>query len=441
MPGTAASGSRHGDGVIFLVHSETNSGSIIQNLGVSEYSYYFVLKEFRPLLEQIGVVVAVSDPENEVDRIWHNARQHGEHCVFLTFSPPHRSFTPAHCPTIPIFAWEFDTLPNESWNDDPRHDWRTVLHRTGRAITHSHFAVATVQAAMGADYPVISLPAPVWDRFARVFHAKAGSAVVHAASIAVRGRIFDTRQMDLTPFTPIENRRHGSAPLPWGGTREQLQVLELDGVIYTSVFCPLDGRKNFFDMIAAFCWALRDAEDATLVLKLTHHDCDLPIRAVLGELAKLPPFRCRIVMVDGYLADNAYMELAELSTYTVNTSHGEGQCLPLMEYMSAGKPAIAPAHTAMADYINPGNAFILKSDLEPTIWPHDPREAMRTRRHRIDFESLLTAYQESYDVAKHDQARYAMMSAAAHHDLQGHCSRAKILAALEDFLLPQPVLA
>jgi glycosyltransferase involved in cell wall biosynthesis len=428
--------------MIFLVHSETDSGSIVQNLGASEYSYYFVLKELRPLLEQMGVVIAVSDPENEVDRIWHNANQHGESCIFLTFSPPHRSFVPAHCPTIPIFAWEFDTIPTEIWNDDPRHDWRNVLRRTDRAITHSNFAVATVKAAMGADYAVISLPAPVWDRFARLYQAKTTSAVAPAVSITVRGRIFDTQRMDLTPYTPIVNRLHGPAPLPADvGARETSHALQLDGVIYTSVFCPSDGRKNWFDMVCGFCWALRDAEDATLVLKLTHRDCDLAILAILGDLAKLPKFRCRVVMVDGYLPDNAYMELAALSTYTVNTSHGEGQCLPLMEYMSAGKPAIAPAHTAMADYINPGNAFILASDVEPTIWPHDPREAMRTRRHRIDFESLLTAYQESYDVVKHDPARYARMSAAAHHDLRAHCSQAKILSELEDFLMPQRVLA
>jgi glycosyltransferase involved in cell wall biosynthesis len=428
--------------MIFLVHSETDSSSIVQNLGVSEYSYYFVLKEFRPMLEQLGVVVTVSNLENEADQIWRNANQHGEACVFLTFSPPHRSFLPAQCPTIPIFAWEFDTIPTEIWNNDPRHDWRNVLRRTGRAITHSNFAAATVKAAMGADYPVISLPAPVWDRFESLYQPNIVRAVSPPVSITVRGRIFDTREIDLTPYTPTENRLHGSAALPANaGTREALQELHLEGVIYTSVFCPIDGRKNWFDMISGFCWALRDMEDAMLVLKLTHRDCDLAILAILMDLAKLPQFKCRIVMIDGYLPDNAYMELAALSTYTVNTSHGEGQCLPLMEYMSAGKPAIAPAHTAMADYINPNNAFILASDVEPTIWPHDPREAMRTRRHRIDFETLLAAYQESYEVAKHDPARYARMSAAAHHDLHGHCSKAKILSELEAFLTPQRVLA
>ena len=63
--------------MIFIVHSETAAGTIAQNLGASEYSYYFVLKEFRPVLEELGLVVAVGDPAHEVDRIWRGAARRG----------------------------------------------------------------------------------------------------------------------------------------------------------------------------------------------------------------------------------------------------------------------------------------------------------------------------------------------------------------------------
>ena len=66
----------------------------------------------------------------------------------------------------------------------------------------------------------------------------------------------------------------------------------------------------------------------------------------------------------GYLNDDEYAKLVQGSTYVVNAAHGEGQCLPLMEYMSAGKPAIAPSHTAMEEYINEGNSFVVKSSAE-----------------------------------------------------------------------------
>ena len=69
---------------------------------------------------------------------------------------------------------EFSTLPSETWHGEPRHDWRHVLRHSGRAITHSSFTVDVVRAAMGRDYPVLSVPAPVWDRFANRASQQAG---------------------------------------------------------------------------------------------------------------------------------------------------------------------------------------------------------------------------------------------------------------------------
>ena len=41
-----------------------------------------------------------------------------------------------------------------------------VLRETGSAVTHSSFSAAAVRRSMGAAYPVASIPAPVWDRYA-----------------------------------------------------------------------------------------------------------------------------------------------------------------------------------------------------------------------------------------------------------------------------------
>jgi hypothetical protein len=274
--------------MIFLIYSETEAGSIAANLGASEYSYYFVLKEYRPVLEELGLVIAVSDLENEVDRIYRNARARGEDCVFLSFAPPHKTFVPRDCPIFPVFAWEFDTLPTETWDDNIRNDWRHVLRQAGQAITHSAFAVATVKRALGPNYPVISLPAPVWDRFAPLYDAKKPKwrDIDAAWPVHVRGRVFDTRS--LAPVLATEEARKHPGPV-WllneAGNRETFHDLLLDGVVYTAIFCPMDGRKNWFDMICAFCWALRDMPDATLVLKLTHRDCDFAITEILKSLA------------------------------------------------------------------------------------------------------------------------------------------------------------
>lgn len=422
--------------MIYLLHSETLEGTIDGNLGLPEYSYYFVLKSFRPILEEMGLVITVADPEHEVDRVARNARQHGEECVFLTFSPPHRSFVAKECPTIPIFAWEFDTVPVESWDEEPRHDWRLILGAAGQAITHSRFAAQAVKQAMGAQYRIASLPAPVWDDYAPLYNsAPELEALALPKTLTVRGRVYDSQKLDLEQYTPLRCPRHVALELPpEAGTRNSVQQVTLSGVIYTAVFCPMDGRKNWFDMISGFCWALRDYADATLVLKLTHRECEAAIAAMLKDLAKLMPFRCRVVIIDGYLPDESYMNLANISHFAVNSSHGEGQCLPLMEYMSAGKPAITPNHTSMQDYVTPENSFVVRSHPEPTAWPHDPRQLYKARRYRIDFESLLSAFRDSYQTAKSDTMRYAAMSQAAHEDLQRHCSREAVKTGLSRFL-------
>ena len=104
--------------MIIVVYSPTNEGTILRDLGTPEYSYYFVLKAFRPVLDRIGIVVEVDEPEYQVDSIYDFARELGESCIFLSFSPPHRTLIDLVCPTIPVFAWELldrpDRLARES---------------------------------------------------------------------------------------------------------------------------------------------------------------------------------------------------------------------------------------------------------------------------------------------------------------------------------------
>jgi len=426
--------------MIIIIYSDTTACTIESNLGQPEYSYYFVLKEFRPVLEQLGIVVTVSDPRHEVDPIYRSALAHGESCVFLSFSPPHKTEVGLACPTIPVFAWEFDTIPDEVWFEDPRNDWRFVFGKLGCAITHSQFTVNAVKGVTGPDFPIVSLPAPVWDRFARHYSALTDVAD-NETEIEVAGTVLDLRQMDLAPYSPT--LRHQAKPLlgrtPEAARRDPARI-RLGGVVYLSVFNPHDGRKNWFDMICAFCWNFRDTPDVTLVLKLTHSHAEEALNALLENFYKLTPYSCRVVIVHGFLSDPEYEKLVSVTTYVVNTSHGEGQCLPLMEFMSSGKPALAPRHTAMLDYIDGDNAFLIEADREPTHWPHDPRVASRAMRYRINWESLLQAYQDSYEVAKHDPARYAQMAHRAVQSLREYCSRQVMKQRLVAFLERHPVL-
>jgi glycosyltransferase involved in cell wall biosynthesis len=197
----------------------------------------------------------------------------------------------------------------------------------------------------------------------------------------------------------------------------------LDGVVFTSVFNPYDGRKNWSDILTAFCTAFRENPNATLLFKLTHNEYRTAMEAMLSCMARLPDFQCRVVILHGYLELDDYNSLVAASDFVVNASHGEGQCLPLMEMLSCGIPAIAPRNSAMLDYIDAEVGFVVDSWLDGTAWPHDPRLAYRTRRHQLDWASLRDAYIAAYRCHTEQPEEYQRLSRNAIERMRRHCSQ------------------
>ncbi|MBV4461158.1 glycosyltransferase [Pseudomonas sp. COR58] len=506
----------------FILYSDVNDHSISQSLGRPEYSYYFVLKAYRPVLESLGQVHVVSSPA-EVDPLYRQLVARGEDCLFLSFAPPQKTPTELACPMVCVVAWEFDSIPDEQWDDDPRHDWTRMLARHGRVITLSSHTARAIRRAMGDDFPVLVLPTPLWENFAAIRERQADAPVNPGMTLSIKGCIFDTRTLALSaddlvpkPLTPEEEaalealrpppltlkrrfviarhflrqwaldlgREQGVPRVKflhhwyWEGIRDLLsdkahgwlarqlpaiagpqavaepapaplnlpdtsQVVEtrVDGVVYVTVFNPKDGRKNWHQMITAFCWAFRETPDATLVLKITQNDLASYHGELMTLLAQLSPFACRVVVMHGYLDDAQYARLYEAASFYVNASRCEGLCLPLMEFMASGKPAIAPDHTAMEDYIDDSVAFVVKSSEELTIWPQDSRIIYRTLRHRPDWGSLKDAYENSYRLAKSQPQAYRHLSVAALERMRAYCAFAPVQQRLADFLGLVPPIA
>lgn len=237
-----------------------------------------------------------------------------------------------------------------------------------------------------------------------------------------------------------DNLPEGSAPAGCGWTLPSATHVRtrLQGVVYTAVITPSDGRKNWEDLITAFAWAFRDVEDATLVLKLggprqLEHHCQM-----LMLLSKLSPIKCRVIAIHGYLDDPDYRQLIDATTYYVNASLCEGLCMPLLEFLSAGVPAIAPNHTAMADYIDSEFAFVVDSHADmPALWPHGDWNVYRTRRYQVDWYSLMQSYRNSYLRARGDAVAYEDMSRHAAAAMRVYCSIDSVRSELQPFLQAQ----
>lgn len=518
----------------FILYSDVNDDSISQSLGRPEYSYYFVLKAYRPVLESLGQVHVVSSVA-EVDPLYQTLRQAGQDCLFLSFSPPHKTPVDLLCPMVCVVAWEFDSIPAEHWDNDLRHDWSRTLARHGRVITLSSHTAEAIRRTLGEDFPVLVLPTPLWERFAAVREQYPSTPVNPGTILQIKGCIIDSRPLGLSAdglIAPLVEEESVKVPEPTEPTPEppaltwrrrafisrhylrevlrartgnaeqgplwlikhhllcwyreaardlvpipvrvsvsrilrgpapppvpvpviveappepappehpqavfpdtsQMVETEVSGVVYVSVFNPDDGRKNWHHLITAFCWALRDVEDATLVLKMTQNDLSTYYVELLTLLSQLSPFSCRVVVMHGYLEDEQFARLYGAASFYVNASRCEGLCLPLMEFMSCARPAIAPDHTAMRDYIDAEVAFIVKSSHEPTIWPEDSRILYRTLRHRPDWGSLKLAYQQSYAMARHQPQAYQAMAVAANERMRRYCGFAPVQQRLADFL-------
>jgi glycosyltransferase involved in cell wall biosynthesis len=420
--------------MIILEHSAFDARAIGSHLGAPDYSYWFVRKAFRRALERLGVVVPITDPAREVDRISSAATTHGESSVYLSYCPPHSTTVSSVCPTVPVFAWEFNTLPNEPWQGEVRNDWAQVLRQVPAAITHSQFALQVVRRALGENYPIWSIPAPMYQ--ANVRHATSARGWRAPTELKISGLAIDAGNVDLSLFNVDRSRTDGSRAIKALSARVQSRGNKplrfvLSGVVYTAVLNPVDQRKNWMDLVAAFIWAFRDNPEATLLLKITHYDAVVGVVPILSDLSKHGDFKCRVLIVHGMIAQDEYDSLVEVTSYAVNTSTGEGQCLPLMEFMSAGRPAVTPLHTAMLDYVTPDNSFVMGSTLRLTSWPHDPRQAISCMQYAINFSQLVQAYRDSFEVAKNRPERYAEMSSAASAALQRFCSDEVISARLQ----------
>ncbi|MBX6312839.1 MAG: glycosyltransferase, partial [Isosphaeraceae bacterium] len=213
--------------------------------------------------------------------------------------------------------------------------------------------------------------------------------------------------------------------------------LTLGGLVYTSIFNLSDRRKNLPDLLTAFLLAFRDRPDVTLVLKLATN----PQREYY-ELQEFGPLyhglgiahRCRVVVITDYLSDEQMADLLRVTTYYVNTSRAEGACLPLQHALAAGRPAIAPVHTAMADYLDESVSLVLRSYPEPTFWPHDPERRYETTWQRLVWSDVRDQFLRSAAIAEQEPVTYAALSTAARERMAQYASPQVVAEALRKAL-------
>jgi glycosyltransferase involved in cell wall biosynthesis len=443
-PGTGPDPSRP---FAFLVSTTGCASDLRRHLGSADYSYGFVLKAIAPALERLGTWRLVERPESSLSYLAARARSRGLRPIHLVLHPPQNAYFSPDVPNVLFPFWEFPQIPARDFGFDTRQNWRSMCRGADLILTACRFTAEAFRE-VGVTCPVEVVPVPLageafglpsWDpdwswtitcrhhvlggdpqdplSAEAVTPARQGAAVWKRA-LRAGYRRYVRRWLNDRAIERVKRVRRAVLRMP----DEPLPLLPsspltLSGLVFTSLFNPSDRRKNARDILTAFLVAFRDRPDATLVLKLatsaTREYHDMMEFGLMYERLGLRDHRCRVVLLTDYLSDEQMMGLFRATTYYVNASKAEGACLPLQQALAAGRPAIAPAHTAMADYVDDRVGFVVRSHHEPTFWPHDPEKRTETYWHRLVWSDLRDHMLEAASVARRDRARYDALSAEA----------------------------
>lgn len=432
----------------FLVSTTGCAGDIRRHMGSADYSYAFVLEALRPVLERLGTWQLIDRPESRLDYAAAQAARAGYRPVHLALHPPQNIH---HSPTVPTVLfpfWEFPQIPDRDFQHDTRQNWARMCRTAALILTASHDTANAFRRA-GVRCPIEVVPVPVAPAYFEVPDwdpAFRWSLDCRHLAWGGPGETATPTLADLAPpIRPVGPRRRVVHALrtgyhrhvrPWLSERSlrgiarvkravlrrpepprprlPVSPLTLDGLVFTSIFNFSDRRKNPRDQLTAFLLAFRDRPDVTLVWKLatsaTREWIEMQELEALYRGLKID-HACRFVVITDFLTDEQLAGLYRATTYYLNSSHAEGACLPLQRALAAGRPAIAPNHTAMADYMDEQTGFVVGSHPEPTFWPHDPDRRYETTWHRLVWSDLRDSLLRAAELAELDGASYDALSA------------------------------
>jgi glycosyltransferase involved in cell wall biosynthesis len=445
-----------------------------KNLGVPGYSYDIVAQLFVPLLSRWGEVIQTACEPAALEAAVREARGRGLDPVHVSFLP-FQDFRPTpSAPNVIVPAWEFPDVPDHVFDGNPRNNWLTAARECDLVIVGGQFTVDAFQRA-GIDTPIRIVPVPTPEKYFRIPAWRADQTV----RIPCSPYVFPHPDVPDSALWDAPELPRSDAPDAAGSPRARLRDrarsvylnylkslvppavhgllkgaarrmghdswhsyvercrrphLDLSGVVYTSIFNPGDGRKNWDDLLTAFIWGLRDRADATLVVKLVTKE-RIWVERVLAFYRRIGlAHRCKVVFITDYLKDEHMLDLVRASTYYLTPSRAEGNCLPVMNYLAAGRPCVSPCHTAISDYFTKEMGFIVETHPEPAIWPHDNRLRFKTTWGRIVWPSLVEQVRQSYQVARHDRPAYDARSTCGQGKMAQWASVESIWPRLRDAL-------
>ncbi|HLH97594.1 MAG TPA: glycosyltransferase [Xanthobacteraceae bacterium] len=300
---------------------------------------------------------------------------------------------------IACVLWEFDQLNSHARSDDPFTHHVRMLKMVDEVWCYCTFTRAVVQKYFAN---VHFIPVPF-------------AAPGRTNNLSLESRI--TSDLSSIPTLHVASRRFGKL-------EGFLKAIPSMNFVALSVFNPGDPRKNIANILRAFTLFQLNKPGAVLVLKLIVDNDNHPLETALSLIEQhcaAEDCAKTILVITEEMPTDRLASLYRLADFYICASRCEGVGMPLLEAMGYGAIPIAVDNTAMADYINEQNAFVISSKSE--LAPPDSNSSLNPDLHWYDAGvtsislALENAYHSSPEVCD-NKRRAAIQTVQTHYSVE-----------------------
>ncbi len=291
---------------------------------------------------------------------------------------------------IAHIPWEFSNLQLIT-RQGQLFDQLSLLRKLDEIWTPSRFSANILSRHL--DIPVHFVPTPITssDEERCDFPPKC-DLLAHLTAVPA---------LPLSLFFGVDNKsQHKSMIQPL-----QMYIRDLSTTkTYILVANPGDWRKNLEKVLRGFVAFAERHDDVLLLIKLvidnraTRLD-NVQQDTILPKMLESISLRSkRIIFMSANLSVEELCQLYRISDFYISISLGEGQNLPLLEAMGQGVVPVSVDHTAMADYINSKNAFVIPSSPKKVFNPElsEYTEDGWIEAHDVTTSDYINALEASY---------------------------------------------
>ncbi len=113
-----------------LLSSYMSGATEGNRLGTAGYSYDFVARLFAPLLERLGKVIEIKQPNVEVPKVIQEVRRENCDPILVSFRPFQDAYVTPLAPNVVVPAWEFPDIPDVPFDGNPQNNWVETANRS-----------------------------------------------------------------------------------------------------------------------------------------------------------------------------------------------------------------------------------------------------------------------------------------------------------------------